>query len=58
MCLLFCLQEKLSGFEEAGIQEHETRPEASFQSDYDPGNEIIPRLDHITVLNLYKCFSL
>ncbi|XP_013708654.1 protein POOR HOMOLOGOUS SYNAPSIS 1 isoform X2 [Brassica napus] len=36
------LKEKLSGFEEAGIQERETRPEASFQSDYNPGNEIIP----------------
>ncbi|KAJ0250603.1 Protein POOR HOMOLOGOUS SYNAPSIS 1 [Hirschfeldia incana] len=37
------LKEKLKGFVEAGIQESETRPEASFQTDYIPGNEIIPR---------------
>ncbi|KAF8111037.1 hypothetical protein N665_0076s0042 [Sinapis alba] len=37
------LKEKLKGLEEAGIQESETRSEASFQSDYNPGNEMIPR---------------
>ncbi|CAG7867288.1 unnamed protein product [Brassica rapa] len=51
------LKEKLSGFEEAGIQERETRPEASFQSDYNPGNEIIPRLDHITPLDMVSTAS-
>ncbi|CAH8383916.1 unnamed protein product [Eruca vesicaria subsp. sativa] len=35
------LKEKLKGFEEAGIQEREF--DTSFQSDYNPGNEIIPR---------------
>ncbi|CDY61310.1 BnaAnng17480D [Brassica napus] len=34
------LKEKLKGFEEAGIQEPER--DTSFQSDYNPGNEIIP----------------
>ncbi|KAL0884735.1 hypothetical protein Bca101_008716 [Brassica carinata] len=35
--------EKLKGLQVAGIQETETRSEASLQSDYNPGNEIIPR---------------
>nr|VDD59171.1 unnamed protein product [Brassica oleracea] len=48
------LKEKLSGFEEAGIQEHETRPEASFQSDYNPGNEIIPRTATEEEPNIFK----
>ncbi|KAJ4895609.1 Uncharacterized protein Rs2_22403 [Raphanus sativus] len=46
--------EKLKGLEEVGIQERETRSETSFQSDYNPGNEIIssyvpemqPRLEY------------
>ncbi|KAG2300895.1 hypothetical protein Bca4012_008822 [Brassica carinata] len=37
------LKEKLKGLQVAGIQETETRSEASLQSDYNPGNEIIPR---------------
>ncbi|CDY54236.1 BnaC08g49930D [Brassica napus] len=48
------LKEKLSGFEEAGIQERETRPEASFQSDYNPGNEIIPRTATEEEPNIFK----
>ncbi|KAF2618555.1 hypothetical protein F2Q68_00042559 [Brassica cretica] len=48
------LKEKLSGFEEAGIQERETRPEANFQSDYNPGNEIIPSTATEEEPNLFK----